>query len=65
LKVSGKKEAVHFDISPNTFDRLVSDGLMPKPVQIYGRKVWDRFAIDRAFEALQGLPASPQAGAWD
>jgi predicted DNA-binding transcriptional regulator AlpA len=65
LKVSGKQEAVHFDISPNTFDRLVSDGLMPKPVQIYGRKVWDRFTIDRAFEALQGLPASPQVGAWD
>lgn len=60
-----EEAADYLSISPNTYDRLVSDGLMPKPVQVYGRKVWDRFAIDRAFEALQGLPASPQAAAWD
>lgn len=60
-----EEAADYLSISPNTYDRLVADGLMPKPVQVYGRKVWDRFAIDRAFEALQGLPASPQAASWD
>lgn len=60
-----EEAADYLSISPNTFDRLVSDGLMPKPVQIYGRKVWDVRRIDSAFDALQGLPASPQAASWD
>lgn len=39
------------------FDRLVKGGRMPLPVQIGGRKVWDRCALDRAFDALSGTVA--------
>ena len=60
-----EEAADYLSISPNTFDRLVADGQMPKPVQMYNRKVWDVRRIDSAFDALQGLPASPQAAAWD
>ena len=42
-------------VSPNTFDRMIGDGKMPSAVQIYGRKVWDVRALDRAFDALSGL----------
>ena len=59
--LSREEAAAYIDISPNTFDRMVSDGLMPKPVQIYGRKVWDVRAIDSAFDTLQGRPAVPHA----
>jgi hypothetical protein len=31
---------------------MVADGRMPKAVQIDGRKVWDRRALDRAFDTL-------------
>jgi predicted DNA-binding transcriptional regulator AlpA len=39
-------------ISPALFDRAVKDNVMPAPVRIYGRVVWDREAIDRAFARL-------------
>lgn len=39
------------------FDRLVKGGRMPLPVQIGGRKVWDRCALDRAFNVLSGTAA--------
>lgn len=52
-------------VSPNTFDRMVVDGLMPGPKRIYGRKVWDVRALDRAFEALPGGEDPAQANLWD
>jgi len=46
--------AQYIGISPGKFDEMIVDGRMPKPVQIDGRKVWDRRALDMAFEALGG-----------
>jgi hypothetical protein len=34
------------------FDELVAAGLMPKPKRIDGRRVWDIFALDFAFDRL-------------
>jgi predicted DNA-binding transcriptional regulator AlpA len=44
--------AVYVGVSPRTFDRMIRDGLMPRAVRIYGRTVWDRYALDEAFSAL-------------
>jgi predicted DNA-binding transcriptional regulator AlpA len=44
--------AQYIGISVGKFDELVADGRMPKPVQIDGRKVWDRKALDLAFDGL-------------
>ena len=44
--------AQYVGISPSKFDELIADGRMPKAIQIDGRKVWDRHALDRAFDAL-------------
>lgn len=68
--LSRELAAAYLDLSPNTFDRLVADRLMPKPVQFYGRKVWDVRALDAAFDAiagcaLQGKPVSRHAADWD
>ena len=53
-----------------TFDRMVADGVMPQPVRIYGRVLWDVRALDRAFEDLQGAAErlegdGPETNEWD
>lgn len=44
--------AGYVGVGPTKFDEMVSDGRMPKPKRIDGRKVWDVRALDRFFEAL-------------
>lgn len=46
--------AAYVGISSSKFDEMVSDGRMPKPKRIDTRKVWDKSALDRAFDALPG-----------
>ena len=41
-------------VSPNTFDRLQADGLMPRPKRVYGRVLWDVRALDAAIDRLPG-----------
>jgi hypothetical protein len=52
--------AGYIGISPTKFDQLVNDGRMPQPKRIDGRKVWDRFELDGAFENLPSAePENP------
>lgn len=44
--------ARYVGISPTKFDEMVADERMPQPRRIDGRKVWDRHALDEAFDAL-------------
>jgi hypothetical protein len=44
------------------FDSMVRDGRMPGPKLINTRTVWDRLALDRAFEAL---PDRDSRNPWD
>ena len=55
--------AGYVGIGPTKFDEMVRDGRMPGPKRIDGRKVWDRVALDMAFEELpdDGEPAND----WD
>ena len=39
-------------VSPTLFDRMVADGRMPQAKLINSRLVWDRLALDQAFDAL-------------
>jgi hypothetical protein len=34
------------------FDRMVKDHLMPKPLRVYSRTIWDIRKLDAAFAAL-------------
>ncbi len=59
------ESAAYVGVSPNTFDRMVADGLMPKPMQVYGRKLWDVRKLDQSFDALLADGESAQANQWD
>lgn len=50
--LSREAAAQYVGIGPTKFDEMVADGRMPAPKRIDARKVWDRDALDRAFEAL-------------
>jgi predicted DNA-binding transcriptional regulator AlpA len=62
--LSRAEAAEYIGIGTTKFDALVQDGRMPKPKRIDGRIIWDRVAVDRAFD---GLDAQDQADAnpWD
>ena len=50
--MSRTEAAAYIGVSPSLFDEMVKDGRMPGPKRINSRNVWDRFALDDAFEAL-------------
>jgi predicted DNA-binding transcriptional regulator AlpA len=54
--------ARYVGISPTKFDQMVLDGRMPHPKRIDGRKVWDRHALDEAFDEL---PTEAGENEWD
>lgn len=45
--------ARYVGVGPTTFDKLVSEGKMPRPARVGMRRIWDRRRLDLAFEALQ------------
>lgn len=47
-----QEAAEYIGLSASKFDQLVLDGRMPSGKRVDGRVIWDRLAIDRAFEAL-------------
>jgi predicted DNA-binding transcriptional regulator AlpA len=62
--LSRAEAAEYIGLGTTKFDALVSDGRMPKPKRIDGRTVWDRIAVDRAFDELDA-PDQPDANPWD
>lgn len=53
----------YLGVSASTFDKLVADGRMPRPRHVNARVIWDRFELDRAFDAL--APATADENPWD
>lgn len=53
-----KEAASYLCVSPPTFDKLVRNGAAPAPIQLMGRKVWDKRALDRVLDALSGISDS-------
>jgi predicted DNA-binding transcriptional regulator AlpA len=50
--LSRVQSAAYIGVSATLFDEMVTDGRMPKPIRINGRRVWDRVKLDEAFAAL-------------
>jgi predicted DNA-binding transcriptional regulator AlpA len=44
--------AQYLGVGTTTFDNMVKEGTMPKPLRLGGRVVWDVHAIDAAFDRL-------------
>ncbi|GAA0569522.1 hypothetical protein GCM10009099_04020 [Caenispirillum bisanense] len=63
--LSREAAAGYVGVSPGTFDKLVSEGAMPRPKRVGARKLWDRAALDIAFEALPVDGASSDVNPWD
>lgn len=57
--------AAYVGVSVNTLDRMISDDLMPGPIRVYGRVLWDVRALDSAIDALQGNDWGDTANDWD
>jgi hypothetical protein len=60
--MSRVQAAAYVGVSPSLFDAMVQDRRMPGPKLINSRTVWDRFALDLAFEAL---PDRDSRNPWD
>ena len=52
--LSRPQAAGYIGVSPSTFDKLVADGSMPKPKQVYSRKLWDIRKLDLSIDQLPG-----------
>lgn len=64
--LSRSEAAGYVGVGVTTFDRLIRDGLMPKPLKVYGRRLWDRLRLDAAFAALADDGEEGRAGdVWD
>lgn len=57
--------SAYVGVSPTLFDEMVKDGRMPRPKTINSRTVWDRKAVDRAFDLLPGGSHDDDSGEWD
>ena len=54
--------AEYIGVSMPLFDAMVRDGRMPKPKRVENRTIWDRVAVDRAFDLLDGGTATDSCG---
>lgn len=50
--LSRVEAARYVGVSPSTFDKLVNSGEMPQPKRVGGRRIYDRAALDAAFDLL-------------
>jgi len=50
--LSREEAARYIGVGATTFDRLVQEGRMPKPLRVGKRTIWDRLKIDAAFTDL-------------
>jgi predicted DNA-binding transcriptional regulator AlpA len=56
--------ASYIGVSPTKFDELVERGEMPPSKMIDKRRVWDRIALDAAFDAIPAAGESAD-NPWD
>jgi excisionase family DNA binding protein len=64
--LSRVEAAEYVGISPSKFDQMTTDGRMPGPRRIDGRKVWDVRELDLCFDDLPRDDSNPRAGnSWD
>jgi|JI10StandDraft_1071094.scaffolds.fasta_scaffold1245146_2 hypothetical protein len=48
-------------VGTTKFDEMVADGRMPRAIKVDGCAIWDRVALDKAFDRLTGCEVNP----WD
>ena len=56
--------AGYIGVGTTLFDRMVLAGEMPRPKRMGVRNIWDRHALDVAFEALSTDAADTDSNDW-
>jgi hypothetical protein len=54
--------AAYIGVGLTLWDTMVAEATMPKPKRVHGRTLWDRLAVDRAFDLLDGGSETDMAG---
>jgi hypothetical protein len=57
-----KLAAAYIGVSLSLWDTMVAEGEMPKPKRTHGRTIWDKIAVDRAFDLLDGGQPLDESG---
>jgi predicted DNA-binding transcriptional regulator AlpA len=52
--LSRAEAAAYIGVGATTLDKMVAEGIMPRPKRIYSRSVWDVRALDAAIDRLPG-----------
>ena len=55
------KAAAYVDVAQPTFAKLVAEGVMPQPFDLYGVPAWDRIEIDAAVDTIK---SGARPGRW-
>lgn len=55
----------YFGLGVTFFEELVAAGLLPQPVRIGRRKIWDRIELDTAFDKLKAGMSESGGNPWD
>lgn len=63
--LSRTEAAGYIGVGATLFDRLVAAGEMPRPKRIGVRNIWDRCALDVAFESLSTDADDVDSNDWD
>lgn len=50
--LSREEAARYVGVSASTFDKLIEDGRMPRPLRVGKRVIWDRLKVEAAFTEL-------------
>src|SRR5262245_38091126 len=61
LGFNRREAASRIGVSVGHFDKLVREGLVPPPVNLLGRKVWHRDALDRVLDGQLGIDSTGRA----
>jgi predicted DNA-binding transcriptional regulator AlpA len=63
--VSREEGAALFGIGTTLFDRMVSDGTIPRPLRIGARTLWDLAALRRSWRRLADQHGEPDINPLD
>lgn len=55
----GPRAAAYLGMSESSFLALVAEGVMPQPKRVKGMSIWDRYALDAAFDRLSKNESDP------
>jgi hypothetical protein len=65
LGLSRLQAAEFVGVSPSTFDKMVTDGLMPRPKRVGKRVLWDSRKLVAAFDELDTDGEAADDGPWE